>query len=187
MKIYTLTEFAWIHTNLAVLPAAIAEATQLLPNDTASPDRTETTRSITAKYAAMTASDEMVTGLRLRASAVLACRIDRVTVPFAAAYLDHYATAIPDMDDRVTDNKVARLLLTIIMKHTRVERGDAGALTLKCYDTERAYLSQVMDDTDRQKRLRWSLKGPDLPVHPAPTQPRPEAPGPAANPVGGIE
>jgi hypothetical protein len=155
MKIYTLTELAWIHTNFAVLPAAIAEVNQLLPSDI---------KSITAKYAAMTAGDEMVMGLRLRANAVVARRVDRVTVAFAAAYLDHYATAIPDMDDRVTDNKVAKLLLHIIMKHTRVERGDAGALTLKCYDTEGAYLSEVMDNTDRQKRPKWLLKGPNLPV-----------------------
>jgi hypothetical protein len=165
MKIFDIGELLWISTNFAVLQDAITETNTLMPLDTANATIQDTAQAMARKKQAMDAGAQIVRHLQQHASTDKGLKIDRVTVAFAAAYLLHYLTAVPHMDAMVADAMIPRLIVDIAAAHTRRERGDAGRLFLKRYDTTGAFLSNLMTrKVARAKRpTKWKLGGSNAP------------------------
>jgi uncharacterized protein (UPF0147 family) len=82
--------------------------------------------------------------------------VDRTTMAFSAAYLQHYANHL-QIKDSINDKHLPKLLLKIAKEHTKRERGDK--LTLKAYDTNGHFLRDTVRSyiTHTNKKRHWKV------------------------------
>jgi hypothetical protein len=144
-----------------VVGSALEFADRLMANDQ---DDAQAPKLRQNQYTANIARGRpFVNALKQHRSAKHAIHIDKVTIAFAAAYLDFYlASPTLGLNTIIQPMHYPRLLVQIAVEHSIKSRSDRGLLRLRPYDIAGTFLTQfvrVKITEDVKHRNKWNVGG----------------------------